>query len=88
MERNMIKCGSWPVGVCSWSLQTDVAGVAAAMAELGLNRVHLDVGPACGDNPDDYIRLVKQQDWTISSTMIGFEQEDYSTLETIKATAN
>ncbi len=82
----MIKCGSWPVGVCSWSLQTDVAGVAAAMAELGLDRVHLDVGPACGDNPDDSIRLVKQQDWTISSTMIGFEQEDYSTLETIKAT--
>ena len=82
----MIMCGNWPVGVCSWSLQTDVAGVAAAMTEMGLNTVHLDIGPACGDNPDAYIDLIRQQDWTISSTMLSFEQEDYSSLETIKAT--
>lgn len=82
----MIKCGNWPIGVCSWSLQTDITGVAAAMAEMGLNTVHLNIGPACEDNPDAYIDLIKQQDWTISSMMIGFEQEDYSTLEMIKAT--
>ncbi len=82
----MIMCGNWPVGVCSWSLQTDIAGIAAVMTDLGLSYVHLDIGPACGDDPDAFINAVKQQDWTISSTMLSFEQEDYSTLEMIKAT--
>jgi len=82
----MIMCGNWPVGVCSWSLQEDIVGIAAAMRELGVEHVHLNVGPACGDNPDGYINCVKQQNWTTSSTMIAFEQEDYSSLDAIKLT--
>ena len=34
-----MKCGDWPVSVCSWSLRTDVPGVAAAMRALALANV-------------------------------------------------
>jgi len=76
----------WNIGVCSWSLQVGVAEVAAAMKEIGINHIHLAVGPALGDGGKGYLEAVKQQDWVISSTMIGFDQEDYSTLDTIKIT--
>ena len=82
----MIKCGDWPVGVCSWSLQTDVAGVAEAMNRLGIGHVHLAVRPAVQERGNDYLAAVRKQSWTISSTMIDFPQEDYTTLESIKAT--
>jgi sugar phosphate isomerase/epimerase len=82
----MIKCGNWPVGVCSWSLQTDVAGVAEAMEKIGLSHVHLGVRAAVEEDGDECLKSMKEKDWTISSTMIDFPQEDYSTLEAIKVT--
>lgn len=74
------------IGVCSWSLQTDVDGVAAVMKEARIDHIHLAVGPALEQGGQEYLAAVKQHDWTISSTMIGFPQEDYSTLDTIKVT--
>ena len=82
----MVRCGDWPVGVCSWSLRIDVAGVAEAMRKLGIEHVHLAVRPALEENGDDYLKAVQRQQWTISSTMIDFPQEDYSTLESIRRT--
>ena len=82
----MVTCGTWPVGVCSWSLQRDIPGVVDAMKQLEIDHVHLDVGPACESNPGAYLDLVSRQEWTISSTMIGFAQEDYASLEAIKKT--
>ncbi|HUW18759.1 MAG TPA: sugar phosphate isomerase/epimerase family protein [Sedimentisphaerales bacterium] len=82
----MVRCGNWPVGVCSWSLRTDVAGVAEAMSRLSLEYVHLAVRPALLEKGKDYLKAVQNQNWTISSTMIDFPQEDYSTLESIKRT--
>ena len=82
----MIKCGSWPVGICSWSLQSDIPEIAVVLKDLDVEHIHLDVGLACGENGGEYIDLVLKQGWTISSAMIGFEQEDYTTLETIRAT--
>jgi L-ribulose-5-phosphate 3-epimerase len=79
-----MKCKNWPVGVCSWSLQTDIAGVAKAMKRIGLEHVHLGIRPAV-ESPD-VMAAIQRQDWTISSTMIDFPQEDYSTLEAIKVT--
>jgi L-ribulose-5-phosphate 3-epimerase len=76
----------WNIGVCSWSLQAGVNEVAEAMKEIGIGSVHLAVGPAVGEGGQEYLAAVKQQDWAISSTMIGFEQEDYSSLDTIKVT--
>jgi sugar phosphate isomerase/epimerase len=71
-----MKCKDWPIGICSWSLQTDVAGVADAMDKIGIEHVHLGVRAALEDNGDDYLAAV----------MIDFPQEDYSTLESIKIT--
>ena len=82
----MTKCGNWPVGVCSWSLQTDIAGIAAAMEKIGLERVHLAVGPALGEDRAQYVKAVGKQSWIVSCTMIDFPQEDYSTLDSIKRT--
>ena len=79
-------CKGWPIGVCSWSLQTDIAGVADAMAKMGVGHVHLAVRPALEAGGNDYLNQVKSQNWNISATMIDFPQEDYSTLERIKVT--
>jgi len=81
-----MKCKSWPVSVCSWSLRTDVAGVAKAMKELGLEHVHLGIRAAVEDGSGKVLDTIKAQKWTITSTMIDFPQEDYSTLDTIKVT--
>ncbi|MCU0914792.1 MAG: sugar phosphate isomerase/epimerase [Planctomycetes bacterium] len=81
-----MKCKKWPVGVCSWSLRTDVAGVAQAMKKLGLRHVHLGIRPAVEDSSGKVLDAIKAQDWTITSTMIDFPQEDYSTLDSIKVT--
>jgi len=74
----------WNIGVCSWSLQAGVDEVAEAMKDIGIDHVHLAVGPAIGQDGVKYLEAVKKQDWTVSSTMIGFDQEDYTTLDTIK----
>jgi L-ribulose-5-phosphate 3-epimerase len=81
----MKRCGPWPVGVCSWSLQrTDVPGLAQALRQVGLSHVHWAVGQAAQDPGS--VQAVKDQDWTLSATMVAFPQEDYSTLETIRRT--
>jgi sugar phosphate isomerase/epimerase len=79
-------CGKWPLSVCSWSLRTDVQGVADAMEQIGIGQVNLALKPAFLDNGDAYLAAVRQQQWTISATTIGFFQEDYSSLESIRAT--
>ncbi|MCP4455366.1 MAG: sugar phosphate isomerase/epimerase [Planctomycetes bacterium] len=77
----------WNIGVCSWSLQAGLDEVVAAMKTIDVDHVHLAVGPALDAKEGPaYLTAVKQQSWTISCTMIGFEQEDYSTLDTIKVT--
>ncbi|OHB62471.1 MAG: xylose isomerase [Planctomycetes bacterium RBG_13_46_10] len=81
-----MKCKNWPIGVCSWSLQRDIAGVAEAMNRISIEHVHLAVRPALQGKKKDFFDAVLKQSWTISSTMIDFPQEDYSTLESIKAT--
>jgi L-ribulose-5-phosphate 3-epimerase len=81
-----MKCKNWPIGVCSWSLRTDVNGVADAMNKIAINHVHLGVRAALGAGGNDFLRAVQNQNWTISATMIDFPQEDYTTLDSIKVT--
>lgn len=76
----------WPVAVCSWSLKQDLAGVASSLKQIGVNHVHLAVGPAVGKGGEAYIEQAKAQGWVVTSAMTGFPQEDYSTLETIRRT--
>lgn len=82
----MRQCNGWPVSVCSWSFQKDIADVAEAMQKLDIGYVNLALLPALLPDGKAYLDFIKQQDWTISSTMINFPCEDYSTLDAIKVT--
>ena len=78
----MIRCLDWPVGICSWSLGNDFDKIASA----GVDCVHLAISPALNTDGKSYLARVAKNNLTITATMINFPQEDYSTLETIKAT--
>ncbi|MFA6561008.1 MAG: sugar phosphate isomerase/epimerase family protein [Verrucomicrobiia bacterium] len=81
-----LKCDAWPVAVCSWSLRTDPDGVAQAMRQLGIGHVNLTLRPVFAEQGETYLDAIRRQRWTISATTIGFPQEDYSSLESIRAT--
>lgn len=81
-----MKCANCQIAVCTWSLQTDIQSLADLMKKLQLNCVHLAIAPALAGDGKQYLQNVKKQNWMISSTMIAFPQEDYSTLQTIKET--
>ena len=85
------------LGVCSWSFQKPLDVVAAEMKKLGLKRIHLALQPfleggsrhgaAEGAAALDRVKArLASGEWKLSATMIGFPQEDYSTLDTIKKT--
>ena len=76
----------WPIGLCSWSLQQDLAGVIASVREAGLTHVNLAVAPALEPGGEAYLATAKAQPWTVTCAMIGFPQEDYSTLDSIRQT--
>ncbi len=77
-----MRCLDWPVGVCSWSLGNDLDKIAAA----GVDSVHLAIVPALADDGSQYLAKVAKSNLEISAAMINFPQEDYSTLESIRAT--
>lgn len=78
-------CG-WPLSVCSWSLRCDPDGVARAMADFDLRQVNLALKPAFAENAADYLAAVRRQAWTLSAATIGFPHEDYTSLDSIRAT--
>ena len=85
------------LGICSWSFRLPMDSVAAEMKKLGLKRIHLALQPflegksrhGAGESAAS-LEKVKERiasgEWVLSATMIGFPQEDYSTLESIKKT--
>lgn len=79
-------CGSHPVGVCSWSFQKGVQEIATAMTAMDVDHIHLALAPALEADGAKYLEDVKKQNWKITSTMLSFSHEDYSTLETIRKT--
>jgi len=81
--------GEWPVGVCSWSYEKPIDVVAAEMAKIGVNRIHLALGPALeGDRicRASVERHLAAGDFTLSAAMIGFAHEDWTTLDSIRRT--
>jgi sugar phosphate isomerase/epimerase len=56
------------------------------MNRIGINSVHLGVRAALGAGRNDFLTAVQGKNWTISATMIDFPQENYTTLDSIKAT--
>ena len=85
------------VGVCSWSWRMPMKDVAVAMDKAGVKGIHLALGPfiapderhGAAESADAWAFVkgkVARGEWKVMSTMIGTVGEDYSTLETIKAT--
>lgn len=71
----------FPFGVCTWSLKNDLAGITNLLTEHGLSHLHLEVTAAAA-----FSASIRSYGWTISSTMVGFPQEDYATLDRIRET--
>jgi L-ribulose-5-phosphate 3-epimerase len=82
----MINCIDWPVSVCTWSLKNSVTELNIIREKTGINCVHLALKPIMEHTDPEYIALANSGNWKITSTMVGFPQENYSTLETIKKT--
>lgn len=85
------------IGVCSWSFRKPLVEVAKEMEKSGIRGIHLALGPfiapdgrhgaAEGERSLAFVKeRIAKGDWVLMSTMIGFPQEDYSTLETIRKT--
>ncbi len=70
------------IGVCSWSLQTSIEEVANAMGKLKIDHVHLAIRQGIDDQA--YVNFARDNNWTISCTMLDLPQEDYSSLDAIK----
>jgi L-ribulose-5-phosphate 3-epimerase len=81
-----MKSGSFTIGVCSWSFQKSIDEIGALMTAMNINRIHLALAPALGPEGKEYMAAVKRQGWIITSTMLHFDYEDYTTLDTIKVT--
>ena len=83
----MVQCGDWPIGVCSWSLGDDAAVLGRLARESGFRHVHLGLDPILdGSFGRTCFHELRNEGWTITATMIAFEQEDYTTLDTIRTT--
>jgi sugar phosphate isomerase/epimerase len=80
------QCLNWPVSVCTWSMQNDLDCIDALMKNAGIGHVHLDLRPVCIDGVKDFLQNVRRRNWSVSAAMIGFPQEDYTTLDTIRTT--
>lgn len=84
------------VGVCSWSFGQPLDQVAAAMEELGVNLINLALQPFLGGDRHgaretsvacDMVRQrIKSGEWKVSSTMISFTHEDYTSPQSIRRT--
>lgn len=82
----MKKCLDWPVSICTWSMKNEFDRIDTLMKATGIGHVHLDLRPACIDQSMDYVQNVRRRNWSVSAAMIGFPQEDYTTLQTIQQT--
>ena len=93
--RGLVDAGR--MGVCSWSYQKPLDTVAAEMRKLGVNRIHLALQPFLqGDERHGKAEGAEARkavearfasgEWKLSATMLSFNHEDYSTLDTIRTT--
>lgn len=76
----------WQIGVCSWSIYNDLSILEKIKHYTGISTAHLHICPELGRENLDFIKSVIERGWNISCGMVSFDQEDYSTLDTIRQT--
>ena len=69
------------LGLCTWSLKNELKEVTRTMQEAGLSSLHLEASAI-----DAFKQAIEEHQWRVSCTMIGFPQEDYSTMDRIRET--
>ena len=85
------------LGVCSWSFRLPLDEVAVEMEKMGLCNINLALQPflegderhgkAEGAGARERVeKRLSEGRWRITATMISFNHEDYTTLETIRKT--
>ena len=82
----MIKCGDWPIGICSWSIGNDLKAMTDIRERKGVSHLSLWLSPIVEKGGGDFLDAIEKDGWVINSTMVSFSQEDYSSLETIRRT--
>lgn len=70
-----------PIGICTWSLDNDPDRAFHTLEATGLSHIHLGISAI-----EMFREAIEQGCVSVSATMVGFPQEDYSTLETIRRT--
>ncbi len=70
-----------PIGICTWSLNNDLDRVSRVLEATGLSHIHLGIAAL-----DVFRDSIGQGRVSVSATMVGFPQEDYSTLGSIRRT--
>lgn len=70
-----------PIGICSWSLSNDLSLIEQTLRDTGVTHLHLEASAFAA-----FRETIAQNRWTISCMMLGFPQEDYSSLESIRKT--
>ncbi|MEP4079284.1 sugar phosphate isomerase/epimerase family protein [Haloferula sp.] len=69
------------VGLCTWSLKNDLDEITRTMDAAKLSSLHLEVVAF-----EPFKAAIEEHGWKVSCAMIGFPQEDYSTMERIRIT--
>ena len=82
----MLSCHIWPIGICSWSLKNEIPDLEQVMNESGITHLHLSLDPELNSGNSEYLKTIQKHQWQPTAAMIGFDQEDYSTLESIRET--
>ena len=82
----MLSCHIWPIGICSWSLKNEIPDLEQVMNESGITHLHLSLDPELNSENSEYLKTIQKHQWQPTAAMIGFDQEDYSTLESIRET--
>ena len=82
----MLSCHVWPIGICTWSLQNEIPELESVMNESGITNLHLSLDPELNNENSEYLKTIEKNGWQPTAAMISFDQEDYSTLESIRET--
>lgn len=82
--------GSNIIAVCSWSLKCpDAASLTTAVRQLGLQHVHLALGMLVTPQQElrqDVAESLRGSGLKFTAGMVGFQGEDYHTIESIRKT--
>ena len=81
----MRMCGKWPIGLTSWSYKKPIGEFLSICSALELDHAQIQLQPALkGDKA--WLQAVKDSGICVTSTMLNYDWDDYTSHETIRRT--